>query len=130
MNGVVEDPIRRGEDGRGRGQCPLDEAEEQDARPRADEAREDDHDAQGQDQVEAGERKDGDADQHPQRMVAVGEVDPVQGGAVALADILFHLEIELRIVADEPLHEVMRFRKSRVEIDRHDDGDEGDFKPF
>ena len=129
MDGAVEDPVRGGENGRGRGERPPDETEEQDARRRADRARNDNHHAQGQDQVETGEGEDGDADEHPERMVAVGEVDTVERGAVSLSNVLRDLEVVKGIVADEPLRdEVVRLRQRRVKIDRHEDGDEDDFK--
>ena len=74
-------------------------------------------DPQRQDQVKAGEREDGNADQHPQGMIAIGQVDAVECAAQSLGDILRNLEIIIGIVAHEPcVGKVVRVGKSRIQV--------------
>ena len=73
---------------------------------------------QWQDQVEARQRKDRDADQRPERMIAVGRVDAVEGAAVPLADVLRDFEVVIGIIAREPfVGQVIGVGKGGVAID-------------
>ncbi len=90
----------------------------------------DDENPQGQDQVEARQREDGDANQHPERMVAVGGVDAVEGAAVALADVLRDLEVVIGVVAREPVvRQVVGVRKGSIAVDTQQGDHDDDFEP-
>ena len=84
---------------------------------------------QGQDQVEASQCKDGNADQHPERVITIGRVDAVKSDTASLGNILRNFVIIKGIVADEPLPgKIMCIGQRRIKIDSHEYKNKRDLK--
>jgi len=63
-------------------------------------------------------------------VVAVGEIDAVEGAAMACADVLRHLEVVISVIARKPVvWQVVSVGKGSVAVDAQQSDHNSNFKP-
>ncbi len=104
------------------------QAVEDHRRARAEQPRDDHHQAQGQDQVKTRQGKQRDQHRHPQRVEAAVAPQPVKGDAAAFADVLRGLKIIKGVVGGEPTaHQAVGRHAGGVQVDGQHQGEQPGF---